>query len=1182
METPFVPLVSGRAYGSGATIAGLGHFSIASENTCACFPETGLGITPIGGSTFLLGRLPGELGLYLGLTGQKLKGTDLEQVGLAYKTGEHSTFLNDTIKDHVNSHQGPYSTRNLAGDAWNESVELMAADSYFEAIHDSNEIANRTNLSNFWQEKPENVKMTVADVLYNKMIKKDSIQNTPGNTYKYFSGQEIQNYLKEFRAGAIDVQDFFPVQPLSIQDYLPAIYRCFSARTLDEVIDRLTYESHHGEKEWAKGVLKNLSQKSALSLELTFHMIKKAYTLAWNECLQQEFKTALNLIKHPDFFEGATKKLNRVKKTPEWTSKFPVSKDQVEEMLSNDASLNIEAKPFQLLPVKHFYDEIPNSPRFWINEISPVHYHQRLDFELEARSFFNSIGIDLRDHNLEIPVVRERFYHMKLFDKIMAEENERMERIAADPLSLKIFYKQRFDEIEKLVNDEARFKETMQKVLEEHFRDKFNERFDLISKRCEEAHLVKKRELFREMKDVVNEEVFLEVMDSPSLLEKTFEKAEMVDVPMTFPKNNNENYLEPLVNSKHEYTPEPGKYYTADLATTDDYLFYYSTETQRFGDVEDFKLPEMRKIMAETYTKMQVACTLNDTMNSSQMLYWFDDLKKKSGDAMYHMFDVDLYNRKIERLKNEFMGSKKKKSQPIKFDFEDKVKEKSTDKDENLHQSIYNIEKVNSSNSQLEEMTIEDLFASSPNNLTDDEGIDENTKIEVEDPIFAEKDYLKKKITSRIDSMGDFQTTLAEDIYVKTGCKDLKKGIFLLKSGNFEYDPEKMKERRREITTLVYDHDDNYYLPSNSSNKMKQLFSEYFIRPGLSDIDNRLFKSLEIDNSKMILHEMEIAVEERDKNKQSISMEMEKDLKHADEKMGKFLEKDSKESPKRYKSFPLRAKFEADYLKIIFGEKAYISQAFEYKPEDLSIPGKVFSICNMTDTPQIWLEKALKATVAQAFAVREQDEMHLTHSELLAYDQEVRENFTSEGMRKLLFEYLNEEMAYMLFNKKGLVDKARQVDDDRCQYRKSPTDYQEYMNESPEHLLMQEAYELSNYARRVLAGKSNVKDVEKNFLKKDVYQDVLVHERNNNLLKGPHDDPAKYLKEWAAKGNSVSEKKSLYEHRKRTLADLKRELLSNAKLIKNLQGLLNMHEHKSKLDSMDVFNEILEENKNIL
>ena len=46
-------------------------------------PETGIGFFPDIGATFLLPRLPGELGTYLGLTGLRLNGADAVHAGLA-------------------------------------------------------------------------------------------------------------------------------------------------------------------------------------------------------------------------------------------------------------------------------------------------------------------------------------------------------------------------------------------------------------------------------------------------------------------------------------------------------------------------------------------------------------------------------------------------------------------------------------------------------------------------------------------------------------------------------------------------------------------------------------------------------------------------------------------------------------------------------------------------------------------------------------------------------------------------------------------------------------------------------------------------------------------------------------------------------------------------------------------
>lgn len=67
--------------GGGVGLSVHGRYRIATENTLFAMPETAIGLVPDVGGTFILPRLKGKLGYYLGLTGQRLKGeesTDLE------------------------------------------------------------------------------------------------------------------------------------------------------------------------------------------------------------------------------------------------------------------------------------------------------------------------------------------------------------------------------------------------------------------------------------------------------------------------------------------------------------------------------------------------------------------------------------------------------------------------------------------------------------------------------------------------------------------------------------------------------------------------------------------------------------------------------------------------------------------------------------------------------------------------------------------------------------------------------------------------------------------------------------------------------------------------------------------------------------------------------------------------
>ena len=80
---PYVSLVDGITMGGGVGISVPGDFWVASEKTLFAMPETALGLFPDVGGGYFLPRLPGEVGMYLALTGARLKAADLYAIGLA-------------------------------------------------------------------------------------------------------------------------------------------------------------------------------------------------------------------------------------------------------------------------------------------------------------------------------------------------------------------------------------------------------------------------------------------------------------------------------------------------------------------------------------------------------------------------------------------------------------------------------------------------------------------------------------------------------------------------------------------------------------------------------------------------------------------------------------------------------------------------------------------------------------------------------------------------------------------------------------------------------------------------------------------------------------------------------------------------------------------------------------------
>lgn len=82
-KQPLISIWDGIVFGGGVGISILGQYRICTENTLFAMPETGIGLFPDVGSTFFLNQLKGSIGLYLALSGTRLKSEDLIYSGLA-------------------------------------------------------------------------------------------------------------------------------------------------------------------------------------------------------------------------------------------------------------------------------------------------------------------------------------------------------------------------------------------------------------------------------------------------------------------------------------------------------------------------------------------------------------------------------------------------------------------------------------------------------------------------------------------------------------------------------------------------------------------------------------------------------------------------------------------------------------------------------------------------------------------------------------------------------------------------------------------------------------------------------------------------------------------------------------------------------------------------------------------
>ncbi|KAJ7681777.1 3-hydroxyisobutyryl-CoA hydrolase [Mycena rosella] len=83
LRKPYVAILDGLTMGGGVGLAAGAPFRVATENTVFSMPETNIGYCPDVGSSYFMSRLDGELGTYLALTSDTLKGRAVFDHGFA-------------------------------------------------------------------------------------------------------------------------------------------------------------------------------------------------------------------------------------------------------------------------------------------------------------------------------------------------------------------------------------------------------------------------------------------------------------------------------------------------------------------------------------------------------------------------------------------------------------------------------------------------------------------------------------------------------------------------------------------------------------------------------------------------------------------------------------------------------------------------------------------------------------------------------------------------------------------------------------------------------------------------------------------------------------------------------------------------------------------------------------------
>ncbi|HEY3949057.1 enoyl-CoA hydratase/isomerase family protein [Phenylobacterium sp.] len=82
-EKPLVAIMDGVTMGGGVGLSRPCRFRVATERTTFAMPETGIGLFPDVGGGWFLSRMSDHIGLWLALTGARIKAADCQLAGIA-------------------------------------------------------------------------------------------------------------------------------------------------------------------------------------------------------------------------------------------------------------------------------------------------------------------------------------------------------------------------------------------------------------------------------------------------------------------------------------------------------------------------------------------------------------------------------------------------------------------------------------------------------------------------------------------------------------------------------------------------------------------------------------------------------------------------------------------------------------------------------------------------------------------------------------------------------------------------------------------------------------------------------------------------------------------------------------------------------------------------------------------
>lgn len=428
---------------------------------CAVFNEAKRGCTLLGGSSYVLSRMPKGVGKYLALTGAPITGSDLFHFKLA------TVQLNldyETLKQ-IETEASKYPPfRQLS------FLELMPPIKSMRMLHDDQimfrqheRLAKELNAKLQARENPANALLELAtkELLMDKahMLELTTLANNwekrLEDLKRYNLIHTVENRLGFFDDFVLDiVKKTQDEQTASIANDRGEISQnegliksIFNTDNFDTIIKNLK----SSKTAWAQKTLESLENIDPNVANRILQQIDYATHNDYVSCLVHEYNTAIK------YFTDVTK-VRFDPKQHEYKPSSPVK---------------------ALLPVREYYREFPDAVRMTLNSSHNSCPYVAQNFGATTNVFLNLNGIDIINPVTDLDVAREVLWRRKSIQRDIALENEQRDDILDNYQMRSAFFEERRDAIERLTTHED-FNQTVQEAIADAFNKKLKVTREMI------------------------------------------------------------------------------------------------------------------------------------------------------------------------------------------------------------------------------------------------------------------------------------------------------------------------------------------------------------------------------------------------------------------------------------------------------------------------------------------------------------------------------------------------------------------------------------------------------------------------------------------------------------------------------------------------------------------------------